>query len=295
MKKLFYLVPVLMMLMFPANALADDVLRGDCNGDGKVNVADVASLIDYLLYGSWEEESVDGDTIVFKVNDVEFTMIHVNGGTFTMGATEEQAGSYQSYEQPAHQVTLSSYYICTTEVTQELWMAVMGSNPSYFVGNNLPVERVTWNDCQYFIDKLNALSGRQFRLPTEAEWEYAARGGEKSNGYKYAGSNDVGSVAWYKSNACDRTCPVASKEPNELGLYDMSGNVWEWCQDFFGNYSNEPVENPQGPITGYNKVLRGGSWFDDASHQRVSYRLSNTPTIVEYNRGLRLVLEAIHE
>ena len=211
-----------------------------------------------------------------------------------MGATAEQAGSYQSNELPTHQVTLSSYYICTTEVTQELWTAVMGSNPSYFVGTNLPVERVTWNDCQYFLDKLNAISGRQFRLPTEAEWEYAARGGDKSLGYKYAGSNDVASVAWYKSNSCDRTCPVASKEPNELGLYDMSGNVWEWCQDFFGSYSNEPEENPQGPITGYNKVLRGGSWFDDASHQRVSYRLSNTPTIVEYNRGLRLALPVTH-
>lgn len=290
MKKILLFFPAFLMLVLPVTATADDFLRGDCNLDNKVNISDVTTLIDYLLGGKWTEEDVNGDTLLFTVNDVSFKMVRVNGGTFTMGATAEQAGEYNSNEQPAHEVTLSPYYICTTEVTQELWLAVMGSNPSYFVGNNLPVERVTWDDCQDFLDKLCGLSGRQFRLPTEAEWEYAARGGEKSRGYKYSGSDNVDTVAWYKSNACDRTCPVASKEPNELGLYDMSGNVWEWCQDWFDNYANASAVDPQGPVTGYSKVLRGGSWYDASTYQRVSYRLANPTTQKDYNRGLRLAL-----
>ena len=139
-------------------------------------------------------------------------------------------------ESPVHSVTLSSYYMGETEVTQALWKAVMGNNPSRFKGDNLPVENVSWNDCQEFIRKLKQKTGKNFRLPTEAEWEYAARGGKKSNGYKYSGSNNIGSVAWYDDNSSNQIHAVKGKRLNELGLYDMSGNVWEWCSDWYGQY-----------------------------------------------------------
>ncbi len=296
MKKLIYLVPVLMMLMFPANAVADDYLRGDCDEDGRVTIGDVASLIDYLLTGDWGDEiPTEADSLVFKINNVEFVMIRVEGGTFTMGATGEQADDYQSNELPAHQVTLSSYYICSTEVTQELWLEVMGSNPSEFVGVNLPVEKVTWNDCQVFINKLNALTGKEFRLPTEAEWEFAARGGNKSEGYKYSGSNTIGDVAWYSNNASGKTHTVATLAPNELGIYDMSGNVYELCQDWYGNYVNQAQIDPIGPTSGSYRVSRGGCWNnhwgDNSRDCRVSSRGATDPG---YNGngcvGLRLAL-----
>ncbi|MBQ8608093.1 MAG: SUMF1/EgtB/PvdO family nonheme iron enzyme, partial [Bacteroidaceae bacterium] len=187
--------------------------------------------------------SSSGSRQTFTVNGVSFTMVRVEGGTFRMGATSEQVNPYND-EKPVHSVTLSSYSIGQTEVTQALWKAVMGSNPSRFRGDNLPVERVSWNDCRTFIRKLNALTGRTFRLPTEAEWEFAARGGNQSQGYQYSGSNNLGSVAWYDSNSGDKTHPVATKSANELGLYDMSGNVWEWCQDWYGSYSSSSQTNP---------------------------------------------------
>ena len=222
-----------------------------------------------------------------KVGDVEFVMVHVEGGTFTMGATSEQGSDADSDEKPAHSVTLSSYYIGQTEVTQALWKAVMGSNPSYFEGDNLPVERVSWEDCQEFVSKLNRLTGKNFRLPTEAEWEYAARGGGKSRGYKYSGSNTLGSVAWYDDNSGH---PVGTKSSNELGLYDMSGNVWEWCQDWKGGYSSSTQTNPKGPNSGTYRVSRGGCWYYDASYCRVSFRDYFTPSISYYYLGLRLAL-----
>lgn len=226
----------------------------------------------------------------FEVNGVSFDMIKVEGGTFTMGATSEQGDDAHGNERPAHQVTLSDYIIGETEVTQELWQAVMGSNPSRFKGDNLPVERVSWNDCQEFIKKLNSLTGLQFRLPTEAEWEYAARGGNKSKGYKYSGSNDFGSVAWYWDNESSKTHNVATKAPNELGLYDMSGNVWEWCSDWYGDYSSDSQTNPKGPSSGFGRVFRGGSWGSNARCCRVSNRFSNIPDYRYYSLGLRLAL-----
>ncbi|MBP5315546.1 MAG: SUMF1/EgtB/PvdO family nonheme iron enzyme [Muribaculaceae bacterium] len=227
----------------------------------------------------------------FTVDGVSFTMVYVTGGTFTMGATSEQGGDAYSDEFPAHNVTLSSYYIGECEVTQMLWFTVMGSNPSKFKGGNLPVEQVSWNDCQTFITKLNQLTCKNFRLPTEAEWEYAARGGDKSKGYKYAGSNTVEQVAWTYANSGEKTHVVKQKSPNELGLYDMSGNVFEWCRDRYGNYSSSSQTNPSGPSSGSNRVTRGGSWSLDATYCRVSNRSNKrTPTITSDYIGLRLAL-----
>ena len=225
------------------------------------------------------------------VNGVSFTMIAVEGGTFQMGATSEQGSVADNDEKPVHSVTLSDYYIGETEVTQELWQAVMGSNPSYHRGNpQRPVERVSWNDCQEFIKKLNQLTGKNFRLPTEAEWEYAARGGNKSKGYKYSGGNTIGNVAWYIDNSSSQTHDVKTKSANELGIYDMSGNVWEWCQDWYGDYSSSLQTNPTGPLSGSNRVNRGGSWYNYAGSCRVSIRHSSDPDIGNGILGLRLVL-----
>ena len=220
------------------------------------------------------------------VND----MVKVSGGTFTMGATSEQGSDADSDEKPTHQVTLSDYYIGKYEVTQEQWEAVMGSNPSYFKGANKPVERVSWNDCQEFIEKLNKLTGLKFRLPTEAEWEYAARGGNKSKDYKYSGSNSIGDVAWYWDNS-SKTHEVGTKAPNELGLYDMTGNVWEWCSDWYGSsyYSLSPSTNPIGPASGSCRVLRGGGWSYFARGCRVSNRDYFNRDYRDFNLGFRLV------
>ena len=226
----------------------------------------------------------------FSVDDVTFNMIHVDGGLFMMGAHEGDSEAYNN-ERPAHQVILSSYYIGETLVTQALWEAVMGKkNPSVYEDINLPVENVSWDDCQDFISKLNAKTNRTFRLPTEAEWEFAARGGNKSKGYKYAGSNNLNDVAWYSMNSKDKTHPVAQKLPNELGLYDMSGNVWEWCQDWYGMYSNNSQTNPMGTESGDNRVRRGGSWHNNEGYCRITHRESNSPSYHYFYLGLRLAL-----
>lgn len=227
---------------------------------------------------------------VLNVDGVTYDMIMVKAGTFTMGATSEMKDP-SSFEKPTHQVTLTNdYYIGKTEVTQALWKAVMGNSPSYFNGDNLPVESVSWNDCQEFIFKLNSMSGQNFRLPTEAEWEFAARGGNNSNHYQYSGSNKLGDVAWYDGNSGNKTHTVETKQPNELGIYDMSGNVYEWCSDWFGNYSSSSLTNPTGPNSGSGRVNRGGSWVNDAGLCRSSFRSGSTPGYSSRNLGLRLVL-----
>jgi formylglycine-generating enzyme required for sulfatase activity len=228
---------------------------------------------------------------VFTVKGVSFTMIPVQGGTFQMGATEDQKDSYFD-EKPAHSVTLSNYFIGETEVTQALWQAVMGSNPSYFKGLNRPVEQVSWHDCQTFIQQLNAWTGENFRLPSEAEWEYAARGGRKSKGFQYAGSNDLDSVAWCGSNSGNRTHGVKTKVPNELEIYDMSGNVGEWCQDWYrtDTYKAGAVTNPQGPAAGSYHVLRGGCWGNYGWSCNSVHRSSNTPSYQLSIIGFRLAL-----
>ncbi|MBR6483299.1 MAG: formylglycine-generating enzyme family protein, partial [Bacteroidaceae bacterium] len=193
-------------------------------------------------------------------------------------------------EKPTHQVTLSTYCIGKYEVTQAEWKAVMGTNPSRHKGDNLPVEGVSWGDCQEFIRKLNELTGKQFRLPTEAEWEYAARGGKRSYGVKYAGGSDIDNVAWHQGNSNSTTHPVGQKRANELGLYDMSGNVMEWCQNWDGSYSSASQTNPQGPATGTARMLRGGSWNDARWYCRLSYRYGRVPDYRNGNYGLRLAL-----
>ena len=223
------------------------------------------------------------------VNDISFKMIPVEGGTFTMGATSEMTEPFDD-EKPTHQVTLSSYYIGETEVTQALWEAVMGSNPSYVKGDNRPVEYVSWHDCQTFINRLNSLTGKRFRLPTEAEWEFAARGGNKSCGYQYSGSDELSDVAWYKHNCGECTHPVKTKLPNELGIYDMTGNVWEWCSDWDGPYSAANQTNPDGPSSGTHRVNRGGGWRTAADRSRITYRGNDLPETREIGLGLRLAL-----
>ena len=234
--------------------------------------------------------SLSGNTITIPVkNGINIEMVKVETGSFNMGATPETIYP-DNDEKPVHRVTLTNdYYIGKYEVTQALWQAVMGSNPSFFKGTDLPVETVSWNDCQDFISKLNAMTGKRFRLPTEAEWEYAARGGKKSRGYLFSGSITLGDVAWYKENSGSKTHVVGTKQPNELGIYDMSGNVWEWCQDWKGSYSSSPQTNPTGAVSGSYRVCRGGSWLISAWYCRSSCRYNFTPDC-HCSRGLRLVL-----
>ena len=229
-----------------------------------------------------------------EVNGVEFNMIYVEGSLFDMGATLEQGDDCFADERPTHQVTLSDYYIGETEVTQELWVAVMGNNPSRFTGNSRnPVEEVSWYDCIEFIQELNRLTGKRFRLPTEAEWEFAARGGSNSKGYKYSGSNNIDDVAWYDGNSGGMTHEVATCAPNELGIYDMSGDVWEWCSDWYGDYSSSSQTDPTGHASGSSRVLRGGSWYYFAPGCRVSCRYSYSPDYQDYNFGFRLVCSSL--
>ena len=293
-----------------------DVFKGVLVGSRKVTIkkdgyvakeltADVREGETAVLSGTLEKAAASDGTyassgavvsvagaLEFNVKGVRFVMVAVQGGTFTMGATPEQGSDAFDDEKPAHKVTLLSYYIGQTEVTQELWTAVMSSNPSHHKGEgaNLPVEKVSWNDCQEFIEKLNAITGRRFRLPTEAEWEYAARGGNRSRDYKYSGGDDIDAVAWYSDNSGLKTHAVATKSANELGIYDMSGNMWEWCQDWYGSYSSVAQTNPTGPTSGSSRVFRGGCWYSRAKSCRSSSRNGLGASFSNYYLGLRLAL-----
>lgn len=247
-----------------------------------------------------------GDNKVFTVNGVTFTMVFVESGTFTMGATAEQQDPNDN-EKPPHRVTLTKdFYIGETEVTQALWKAVMGFNPAvsgsqgaadYGLGDNFPAYYISYEDVQEFIYQLNSLTGAQFRMPTEAEWEYAARGGSKSKGYQYSGSNHIGDVAWYSSTSGQKTHAVKTKNPNELGLYDMSGNVWEWCSDRRRTYTSTPAVDPIDEPTSadhysYWRVCRGGSWYFSACDCRVAYRSNMDPSYRSSYNGFRLALSS---
>lgn len=236
--------------------------------------------------GSDDDDAPKFKNETFTVGGVTFKMIAVQGGTFQMGSED---GEFD--EKPVHQVTLSDYHMGETEVTQALYEAVMGTstNPSNWKGGKLPVEKVSWNDCQTFIAKLNQLTGKNFRLPTEAEWEYAAKGGQKSEGYVYSGSDNLDEVAWYSNNSSSRTHEVKTKKANELGIYDMSGNVWEWCSDWYGEYPSAAQTNPTGPATGSGRVFRGGSW-NHATGCRTAFRNGVAPTFTSSHLGLRLAM-----
>ena len=233
-----------------------------------------------------------GNNVIFipVKNDITIDMIKVEAGTFMMGATSEMQNPWDD-EKPVREVILTNdYYIGKYEVTQSLWQAVMGTNPSYFKGDNLPVEQVSWDNCLEFISKLNSLTGRKFRLPTEAEWEYAARGGRKSRGYQYSGSFNISDVAWYNGNSGNKIHPVGMKQANELGVYDMSGNVCEWCQDWYGSYVSSSQTNPLGANSGSFRVCRGGSWYFDTGNCRSSFRSRGNPDTRSRYLGFRLVL-----
>lgn len=224
-------------------------------------------------------------------------MVEIDGGSFYMGATSEQQADAYDTEAPMHYVTVSSFFLNKYEVSQAEWNAVMDQYPSNYYGedkDDYPVEMVSWVECQEFIDKLNDLTGLRFRLPTDAEWEYAARGGVLSNGYKYSGANDVDCISWHKGNSDQHPHPVGTRGANELGLYDMNGNVWEWCQDWYANdyfAKSNGATNPVGPISGRYKIIRGGSWFDDIRLCRTSSRYMNIDTNFDPGTGLRLAMD----
>ena len=251
------------------------------------------------LWGTTSEVYAQNKELKIIVNDMAFTMIFVEGGSFTMGCPSEEEYNCFDSEDPQHLVSISNYYIGQTEVTQTLWNSVVDRNPSFFEGDSLPVENVSWYDCQNFILKLNKLTGKSFRLPTEAEWEYAARGGKFHETCDYSGSNEIGIVAWNWYNSVDSsgfytTHSVKTLLPNALGIYDMSGNVSEWCNDWYDEnyYEMSPSNNPLGPVSGEKRVMRGGSWLsvDDC---RVSRRRALAPSYsgCRYGFGFRLVLD----
>ena len=243
------------------------------------------------------EEVIPFENKTVTVNGVTFTMVAVEGGVFHMGAQNSDPNELNydaeawDREAPVHLVTLSDYYIGETEVTQELWNAVMGSNPSTFVGTQRPVEQITWYLCQSFILELNRLTGMKFRFPTEAEWEFAAKGGNKSEGYYYSGSNIIDEIAWYSADG-KKTHEVKTKLPNELGIYDMCGNVMEWCYDIFGDYSSESQTNPTGAPSGTDCIVRGGCCLSNANYCRTTIRSFFHPGGQSYGIGFRLALQA---
>lgn len=225
------------------------------------------------------------------------SMVYVEGGTFMMGATEEQGKSIDKMELPVHEVTLNDFYIGQYEVTQAQWASVMDATLSdiadeyYGIGDDFPMYDITWTDAYIFCERMSKRTGKTYRLPTEAEWEYAARGGQKADSAKYAGGNDIDEVAWYKDNGGETAHPVGQKKPNGLGLYDMSGNLWEWCADWYDAYPSEAQDNPKGPVQGRERVIRGGYWGAGADDGRVSRRGHYTPGYKSFSRGFRVVCE----
>ncbi|MDP8205289.1 MAG: formylglycine-generating enzyme family protein [Candidatus Electryonea clarkiae] len=235
------------------------------------------------LINNWNEEILKR-----LFNSMKF--VEIPSGSFLMGSPSNESG-HGSAEGPQHRVQISSFKMMTTEVTQAPWEAVMGSNPSNFKGTNLPVEKVSWNDVQEFIKKLNRMDpGKEYRLPTEAEWEYACRAGTKTKYYSGSSDSDLGRVAWYNENS-SKTHPVGQKEPNRWGLYDMHGNVWEWCEDWYDSnyYSSSPSSNPKGPGSGTFRVLRGGSWYFNPGRCPSADRSGAAPDFRNHDNGFRVV------
>ena len=255
----------------------------DINTDYRLSIGDVTALIDMVLDESHYSPR-------FWVNGVTFSMVRVDGGTFTLGAVQGQNSEAYYDEYPAHEVTLSDYYIGQYEVQQILWLYVMGTLPDGNDDQECPVVNVSWEDCQLFISTLNELTGCTFRLPTEAEWEFAARGGNYSKNYKYSGSNDYDEVAWCEENSNDWLHRSGEKKANELGIYDMSGNAWEWCYDWWDLYDSAAVVDPTGPESGSERVCRGGCMDGHARFCRIGYRMSYPPETRRSELGFRLAL-----
>ena len=243
------------------------------------------------IYG--QNNNAAQDSAILSIAD---GMVPVDMGTFTMGCTPEQGKDCTRWEKPDHVVMVAGFYISRYDVTQTQWDAVMGKDNDRSKHKNCPdcpVDNVSWNDAMDFISRLNELTGRKYRLPTEAEWEFAARGGTQSMGYKYAGSKDPDEVEWNDGNSHDTTHPVGKKLPNELGLYDMNGNVWQWCSDWFDEkyYATMPADNPKGPDHGTERVIRGGSWVNFARVCRPTYRIGTLPDKRFSNDGFRLAMD----
>lgn len=255
-------------------------------------ILELHPLQDALLLKNKFPDSVKiapiSDTVI-TVGNVSFKMVGVTGGSFTMGAAQDVEAT--EAEVPSHFVQISTFRIGECEVTQHLWSAVMGRNPSMLRRfPRYPVEMVSWDDCLTFIDRLNRMTGLSFRLPTEAEWEYAARGGNKTEGYKYSGSDDIGLVAWYKGNSASATHEVKTKLPNELGLYDMSGNAFEWCADRYGPYEPDTLVDPAGAASGAYRSNRGGGVFSEPRSCRNTSRSRDESSVRFCTLGLRLAL-----
>lgn len=246
--------------------------------------------------------------VVRGIEDISLPLVFVVGGTFAMGNIGYSESGTISNEVPVSEVTLSDYYIGQYEVTQDVWVTIMGSNPSYFIGDSLPVDNVSLNDARRFAFKLSQITGFKYRIPTEAEWEYAARGGFKSKGYKFPGGNNIEEVGWTKVNSEKKTHPVGTKMPNELGIYDMCGNVMEWCNDYYGPYTEEDKINPTGPVVASSSklvgnewiittteetsyVMRGGSWTNSLKNCHTTKRFDYKIWHKRYNFGVRVVRE----
>ena len=233
---------------------------------------------------------------------INMKMIYVEGGSFTMGCTGEQGSECSSGESPSRYTKVNSFYIGMLEVTQSQWEKVMGTSvyqqknkadsdwPMRGTGPDYPMYYVSWEEAKEFCARLSRQTGKNYSLPTEAEWEYAARGGKKNEGTKYAGGWSIGDVAWYTDNSGRSTHVCGTKRANALGIYDMSGNVWEWCEDWYGLYLSYDTDNPKGASSGSNRVLRGGSWYSRAGGCRVSGRVSSPPDDRYDDNGFRVVL-----
>ena len=259
----------------------------DLYAQKQYNECEKLSQSDTTTSASTPKQATQPNVQNSQLHPVILDMVFVEGGTFLMGSP--QKSGYKN-ARPKHIVDVSSFSIGKYEVTQGQWKAIMGSNLSKKnYGDNYPVENVNWDDVQVFIKKLNEITGEKYRLPTEAEWEYAARGGNKNQGYIYSGSNNIYDVAWFNLSEGE-IMPVGAKQPNELGIYDMSGNVWEWCNDWYGKYSSSILNNPKGPSSGNKRVIRGGSTYSAGWCSRVHYRTSSEPSRRNGQVGFRLAL-----
>lgn len=274
--------------------------------NGTVTAVAIGSATITAQSGNIKEECsvVVNPYFVETAAGLNMKMIYVEGGEFMMGATSEQSSDAFDSELPVRRVRLDSYYICECEVTQEQWETVMGTTvveqavkagyeylELYGIGPDYPMYYVSWVEAKAFCQELSRMTGRTYSLPTEAQWEYAARCGKKTDGSKYSGGNSIDDVAWYWDNSGDTAHPVKTKRPNALGLYDMSGSVLEWCYDWYSSsYNANDTDNPTGPSTGVERVLRGGSWFTRARYCRVSHRSYETPDFGDYDYGFRVVV-----